>query len=154
MFQYGDSLYVTDWQVLVIERIQKTTGLHRKTVHSNVGHLMDVKVVSRDYQLGAFPHFSHLTLFLSYITVAFCVCFYQEITRVASAMAAAVTSVSCVPLTRTCAHARMVPPTCHAPKNLDSMETLLMSESSQLPFLYFQADSSTFNFVKITCRYY
>ena len=76
MFQYGDSLYVTDWQVLVIERIQKTTGLHRKTVHSNIGHLMDVKVVSRDHQLGAFPHFSHLTLFLSLLHYRRIVCVF------------------------------------------------------------------------------
>ena len=39
--------------MLTIERIRKTSGLSRKIMQNNIGHLMDIKVVSRDQQLGS-----------------------------------------------------------------------------------------------------
>lgn len=44
--QLGDYLYWTDWQRHTIDRVNKITGLDRKTIVDNLPNLMGVKALS------------------------------------------------------------------------------------------------------------
>ena len=50
--QYGDHLYVSDWQLQGIERFNKLTGRGRTIIRSKLEGIMDIRVVAEDIQTG------------------------------------------------------------------------------------------------------
>jgi low density lipoprotein-related protein 2 len=54
LFQYGNWLYVTDWQTNAIERFDKMTGGGHQTLQDKLGGPMDVQMIAQDRQKGKY----------------------------------------------------------------------------------------------------